>query len=145
MHNVLVLYAPDTEEARREVARVTAAFDATRFAATARPAGAAHIPDIAASDIVLFVTATGTPRGLPSDWNELVRALSGVNLASRMGGILSLGAARNGAGIREALRETDMSLFAEEPVLKDATEADLRRWTGDLCRSFKEFCDARGL
>lgn len=145
MHNVLVLYAPDTEGARRAVARVTDAFDASRFAVTARSAGASHIPHIAAADLVLFATEAGAAAGLPADWTELVRALAGVNLAARMGGILSLGRTKDAAGLRTALRDTDMSLFPEEPVLGKASEAELRAWVDALCLRFREFRDARGL
>lgn len=145
MHNVLVLYAPDAEDARRAAARVAAAFDAARFAVTALPARASHIPQIAAADLVVFATPAGASRGLPADWDELVRAFCGVNLASRMGGILSLGASGDAAGIRRALKDTDMTLLPEEPALGKMSDADLRRWVGDLCGRFQEFCGERGL
>jgi len=145
MHNVLVLYAPDTEGARRAVARLTAAFDASLFTVTARPAGTSHIPNIAAADIVLFATESGSSKGLHPDWDELVRAFSGVNLAARMGAIISLGEGAGASGMRRALRDTEMTLLGEEPVLSKVSDADLRRWVGELTARFKEFCDARGL
>jgi hypothetical protein len=145
MHNVLVLYAPDGEAARSAAARVSDAFDGSRFTVTARPAGTSHIPNLAAADLVVFATEAGASQGLPSDWNELVRAFAGVNLAAKVGGILSLGKTGDAAGIRKALRDTEITLLADEPALEKLSDADLRLWVGALCGRFREFLDARGL
>mgnify|MGYP000066165156 CR=1 FL=1 len=113
MLRAAVIYAPDEAPMRDLAQRVAAALDRGRFVVVVKPAAQAAIPDLAASDLVLLGSAAQGAAAVHSDFAELLRALSGVNLAGRVAGLFSSGGEAALLALKKALKDTDIHLAAE--------------------------------
>ena len=81
MHNVLILWAPDTAENRRVVEAVAGAFSDAKLAPLAKKVTDASVADVTGAEIIVFgAQKTGTT-DLPPEFNECVRYFKGITLA----------------------------------------------------------------
>jgi hypothetical protein len=128
MQQVFVTYAPETADARRIAAEVKAAFDGPDAVVAVKPASQSSILDIEPADLVLFGVGR-TDADIPPEYAELVRVFQGCNLAGRAAAFFPLGTPRASAGLRRALKPTEISVLDEEsgPGEK-AGRPDLRDW-----------------
>jgi flavodoxin len=142
MFRAAVIYAPAALQAVAE--RISAALDRKRFQVSVKPAEQASIPDLAAADLVLLGSSAQAQAGapLPVEFAELLRALSGINLAGRVGGIFAAGSDAPLAAWKKALQDSDLRV--DENLLRcDQADAQaLRGWVVELARQVEEL--ARG-
>lgn len=125
---VFVTYAPDTADARRTADELKALFVGPETAVSVKPASQASILDLEPVDLMLFGVGR-TDADVPSDYAELVRVFQGCNLAGRAAACFPLGPSRASAGLRRALKPTEISVLDEEPAAGDkAGRSDLRDW-----------------
>ena len=128
MQQVFVTYAPETTDARRVADEVKAAFEGPDTVVAVKPASQSSILDLEPVDLVLFGVGRTDP-DVPPEYAELVRVFQGCNLAGRVAAFFPLGAARASAGLRRALKPTEISVLEEEPGSGEkAGRPDLREW-----------------
>jgi hypothetical protein len=128
MQQVFVTYAPDTADARRIADEVKAAFEGPDAVVAVKPASQSSILDLEPVDLVLFGVGR-TDADIPSEYAELVRVFQGCNLAGRAAAFFPLGASRASAGLRRALKPTEISVLDEEPGPGEkAGRPELRDW-----------------
>ena len=121
-------YAPETADARRVADEVKAAFEGPDTVVAVKPASQSSILDLEPVDLVVFGVGRTDP-DVPPEYAELVRVFQGCNLAGRAAAFFPLGAARASAGLRRALKPTEISVLDEEPVAGEkAGRPDLREW-----------------
>ena len=137
----MFLYAPNSEELQNLGEAVVRAFKQKDVVATAKPALVSGIPDVLASDIIIFGLAGGKDLNPgESDFAEMFRAFAGINLAGKFAGLLSLDENASPAVFKEALKDTDIDIFNEElPVSSlNIKRARLRSWAGKLYHWVKD-------
>jgi flavodoxin len=138
MLRAAVIYAPAALQTAAE--RIAASLDRRRFQVILKPAGQASIPDLAAADLVLLGSAA-QPHGraaLPAEFAEILRALSGINLAGRVGGVFAAGGDAPLAAWRKALKDCGLRL-AENLLRADEADAQTQaRWVEELARQAEE-------
>ena len=140
MHRLLILYAPDNQEARNSTAAVASSFEQTDLDVVAIAAQKAQFNDVLAADISLYYSAVSDAALLHSDFAEIERALGGVNLAGKMSGLISLGGSKAPRLFRRALKDSNVFIFDEDLELESGT-ADrdkISMWSERLYRKFKE-------
>jgi len=144
MFRAAVIYAPAALQVVAE--RISAALNRKRFQVSVKPAEQASIPDLAAADLVLLGSSAQAHAqagaALPVEFAELLRALSGINLAGRVGGIFAAGSDAPLAAWKKALQDSDLRV--DENLLRcDQADAQaLRGWVAKLARQVEE--QARG-
>lgn len=119
---------------------VVQAFKQKDVTASAKPASTSGIPDVLASDIILFGLAGQEVEPGGSDFKEMFRAFSGINLAGKFAGLISIDDNSSPAVFREALKDTDIDIFTEELAvsLQNIRRARIRPWGGRLYRWVKD-------
>ncbi len=99
----------------------------------------ASIVDINASEIVIFASTSNGRGGVNDNFRDIVRALSGVNLAGRLLGIISFDGEDTYKAIKDIFKDTCINYF-EEPFPHDG-ERNLqlvKNWVNDLIKTYRE-------
>ncbi len=146
MYNVLILWAPDSSETRTIVESLRSAFNEGRFTTTAKKAVESSIVDIAAADLVIFGLQKSGPSEVPPEFSELMRVFKGVTLAGRAAGVFSVGMEKASAKMRKSLKDTEVSLFEEDPLFsheKPEKISEASEWAKKLAGFFQEVRSAR--
>jgi hypothetical protein len=133
-YQLTLLYAPDSKELQKLADAVTQSFKQKDVTASAKPASASGIPDILASDVILFGLAGQDIDPKKTDFAEMFRAFRGINLAGKFAGLLVIDDNDSPAIFRDALKDTDIDIFTEElPVSStDFKRARIRSWARKL-------------
>ena len=142
MFRAAVIYAPSSREDVAE--RISASLDRKRFRVSVKPAGQASIPDLAAADLVLLGSSAQAQgrAALPAEFAEILRALSGINLAGRVAGIFAAGGDAPLAAWKKALKDCGIRLDDNLLRVDGADPKALSGWVGGLARQVEEL--ARG-
>jgi flavodoxin len=125
MFRAAVIYAPADPTMIALAERVAASLDRQRFSVALKPAAQAAIPDLAGSDLVLLGCAPQGRAAIDADFTELIRALSGVNLAGRVAGLFTPAGEGALRALKKALKDTDIHLAPEN--LLPAGESEGKR------------------
>ncbi len=141
MLRAAVIYAPAALQTVAE--RIAASLERKRFQVNLKPAGQASIPDLAAADLVLLGSSAQGRAALPAEFAEILRALSGINLAGRVGGVFAAGSDAPLTAWKKALKDCGIRL--EENLLRcDVAEAQaLSAWVEGLARQAEELAGGR--
>jgi flavodoxin len=143
MFRAAVVYAPAALEAVAE--RISASLDRKRFQVSVKPAGQASIPDLAAADLVLLGSSP-QPQGraaLPAEFSEILRALSGINLAGRVAGVFAVGGDAPLAAWKKALKDCGIRLEDNLLCVDGADPKTLSGWVGGLARQVEDLAGGR--
>ena len=146
MHNVLILWAPDTPENRRIVDTVTAAFSDAKLSPSVKRAADATAADLTAAEIIVFGAQKPGSTDIPPDYNECIRFFRGITLAGRTAGFFSMGSEKAAARLRKALKDTEITQSDEEPLLADhkqGTSPEMSDWVRRLVGAHQEIQNAR--
>lgn len=138
MYNVVILWAPDSVENRRVAEAVRAAFDESKFKAITRKAAESSIVDLLAADIIVIGLQKTGASEVPTEYYDLLRIFKGITLAGRAAGVFSLGAEKASTKMRKSLKETEISLFEDDPVFSDQ-KSDKIPETGEWARKLAGF------
>ncbi len=141
MYNVVILWAPDSVENRRVAEAVRAAFDESKFTAITRKAAESSIVDLLAADIIVIGLQKAGASEVPTEYYDLLRIFKGITLAGRAAGVFSIGAEKASAKMRKSLKETEISLFEDDPVFFDQKSdkiPEAGEWARKLAGFFQE-------
>jgi flavodoxin len=146
MHNVLILWAPDTAENRRVVEAVAGAFSDAKLAPLAKKVTDATVADVTGAEIIVFGAQKTGMTDLPSEFNECVRYFKGISLAGRTAGLFSMGTEKVTARLRKALKDTEISQFEDDPLFTDQKAGrypEVTEWVKKLIGLHQELQNAR--
>jgi len=146
MYNVLILWAPDSIENRKNVDSLFHAFEPMKITAIMKTAAESTIADINNAQIVVLGAQKNGVSEVPADYAELLRIFKGIILAGRTAGFFSLGAEKSTARLRKALKDTEISQFDDEPVFADqkpGSGLEIAEWVRKLLTFHKEMLNAR--
>jgi flavodoxin len=142
MFRAAVIFAPAALGPLAE--KIAASLDRKRFQVSVKPAAEASIPDLAAADLVLLGSSAQGRASLPPEFAEILRSLSGINLAGRVGGVFASGSDAPLAAWKKALKDCDLRLGQENLLRADDADAKaLAAWIGDLTRQLEELAGGR--
>jgi len=119
MYNVVILWAPDSAENRRVAEAMRAALDAGKFTAIAKKAAESSIVDVVAADLIVIGLQKSGAAEVPTEYFELMRIFKGITLAGRAAAVFSVGAEKASQKIRKSLKDTEISLFEDDPIFVD--------------------------
>jgi flavodoxin len=133
MYRGVIIYAPAGAEMERLVRRLEECIDKDRFKVETKPAAEATIPDLAAADLFLLGSLPEGQNPIHTDFSEILRALAGVTLAGRIGGMFSLNSQPTLSAFREALQDCELNLSHRNfHNAADAESPDLNDWVAGL-------------
>ena len=139
MYSVLILWAPDSIENRKNVDLITHAFEPMKITPVVKTAAESTIADVNNAEIVVFGAQKNGASDLPPDYAEYLRVFKGITLAGRTAGFFSLGTEKATARLRKALKDTEIAQFDDEPVLADQKQGtEMADWTRRLITFHKE-------
>ena len=136
MFRVSVLYATGDSGVRDGAGRIAEAVQASRFAVRCQAVADSTVADLSSSDLIVFVTSGAE---LGSEFDDLARAFSGINLAGRMVAIAHLDGAAAAARLRGLLDDTD-ALLGETAALAKSLDG----WIDRTVQAFDDLMRSRG-
>ena len=137
MFRVAVIYAP--AELGTVAEKIAGLLDHKRFQVALKPAAEAAVADLSAADLVLLGSSPQGRGALPQDFAEILRALAGINLAGRVGGVFASGGDASLAAWKKALKDCELRLGPESFLRADGADASaLAGWIGGLTRQLEE-------
>lgn len=140
MTRVIIIYAPDDTATKKCADHLQKAFTKKEFFVDTRCAGKADIADIAAADAVILGSRGNRAVAIHADYQELLRAFSGVNFAGRIAGIYMEKDTNTFIEFSEALKDSDILIF-DEPLFipeKGIENTELTRWVKKYSTFLKE-------
>ena len=138
MYRGVIIYAPAGAEMERLVRRLGECIDKDHFKVETKPAARAVIPDLAAADLFLLGSLPEGQNPIHTDFSEILRALAGVTLAGRIGGVFSLNSQPTLSAFRTALQDCELILTDQNfHNAADAESSDLRDWIAGLVRQLE--------
>jgi hypothetical protein len=144
MYNVLILWAPDSIENKKNVDVVFHAFEPMKIIPAVKTAAESTIADVNNAHIVVFGSQKNGASDVPPEYAEYLRIFKGITLAGRTAGFFSLGTEKATARLRKALKDTEIAQFDDEPVVTDPKQsAEIADWVRRLVTFHKEMQNAR--
>ncbi len=145
MYRAAVIYAPEEDRVRTVAQAAAAALDARGVRVTLKEAVNAGIPDLTASDLIFLGCCSDDVGPIHHEFAEMVRALSGVNLAGRVAGVFGVDSPQTPRAFREALRDSEVTLEggAELAVQGPADPARIAAWADGLTSRLEELLNGR--
>lgn len=135
MYRAAIIYAPEEQRMLELVRSLEQSLDPGRFVVKTKGAAEAHMPDLAASDLFLLGSLPDGGQPIHPDFSEMLRALKGITLAGRVGGVFSLDSEATLAAFAEALEDCELDLPPEcfLSVTGQGPEREkLARWAQEL-------------
>jgi flavodoxin len=147
MFNVAIIYAPEDADIHEYAQQIHNEFKKSDMMATLKKAGKASIPDIAAADIVVFGSKEQEKDPIHSDFSQLIRSFSGVNLAGRAAAFFIMENSSTLSEFKKVLNDSDIH-FYKPPlyIKKDEQKANTKaiaKWVKDVYKSYKEMMHGR--
>ena len=141
MFRVVVLFGPPTLRALAD--EVAASFPKRRYTAATTAMGEADVSYLNAADVVVLVAAAELNGSPAADFGETSRALTGMNLAGRMAGLVTVGSSQSAgeaaATLRRGLDAGEGISPATDCLLQSPDQtADARRWAKSVATEFAE-------
>ena len=118
MRQVSIIYAPGDGAVAALAEELARTFDPGEFQVRLKRADEAHMPDLAAAEVILLGSQPEGRSAVHSGFAEIVRALRGINLAGRAAGIFVVGSRKTAEALRKALKDTDIEVAAEDLLLE---------------------------
>jgi flavodoxin len=134
MIKVVILYAPQDPAVKRFAETVQKAFDKKTFKVTVKSASQSQMPDITAADAVILGSKADDGTAVHSDFSELMRAFTGVNLSGRCAAFFGSQGTKTAHKFADALADSDISVF-ESPLVfqeKGAEAQKIKRWAAQF-------------
>ena len=140
MYHLTILYAPDTKDTRSAANSIADAFKRENLDVKVRPAREGGIPDVLASDIVIFGLDGKDLKPANTAFAEMFRAFKGINLAGKLSGLISFNKNNSPEIFRKALKDSDIEIL--DDVLSLATRSidgkKIKSWADKLYKKFKD-------
>ncbi len=145
MYRAVIIYAPADDQMQKLVRDIEECFDIDEFKVEIKAADQSHIPDLTAADLFLLGSLPEGGKPIHPDFSEILRALGGITLAGRVGGLFSVNSEPTIMAFRQALKDCELVLSDQSFLnLKSdqLTPAVLRGWVAALTRQLED--QARG-
>jgi hypothetical protein len=145
MYRAVIIYAPADDQMQRLVRDLDECFDRDSYNVEVKAAGQAAIPALAAANLFLLGSLPEGGKPIHPDFSEILRALGGITLAGRVGGLFSVNSEPTIEAFRQALKDcelvlSDQSYLNLKPDQLNSTV--LRGWVAALTRQLED--QARG-
>jgi hypothetical protein len=105
----------------------------------------ASIPDLTRADVFLLASLPSGEQPIHPDFAEILRALQGITLAGRVGGAFSVDSEATVRAFRQALRDCELDLAAENfrsLSAENLESSDLNVWVNTITGQLED--PARG-
>jgi len=137
MKKVLIIYSPEKHEIREVSDRIAEMFDEGSYSVSVKNAAGTEVPDITASDIVLFGSEDSGKDIKNGDYKELSRALSGISLAGRKASVFALSSEDPLISLSEMIKDCELTLPVKSILLsKDGKlikDKKIEQWIHKIC------------
>ncbi len=144
MYHIGVIYVPCDIEKQRVIDIIRRATDSKKYDIRVKMAADAAMPDIAASDIIIFASDSSSDNPINKDYSGIVRALKGINLSGRVAGIISFGTDDTVKAWQNVLEYTGITCHGESLVITDTIDEDnIRKWLKSLIRKYEVIVNGR--
>jgi flavodoxin len=139
IRKAVILYAPEGQEYRIPAEELGRSLAQVNLDVKVKAAKDAGIPDILAADVILLGSLTNGRGEVHEHFAEIVRAFEGINLAGRLAGLISYDEGDSHKIFEEALRDTDISVFAENLTVETAhTDAErIKSWAERIYANYE--------
>jgi flavodoxin len=145
MYRAVIIYAPAEDRMQELVRDLEECFDRDNFKVKITAAGRSTVADLTAADLFLLGSLPEGGKAIHPDFSEILRALGGITLAGRVGGLFSVDSKPTIEIFRQALKDCELVL-SDQNFLNLRTDqlgpAVLRDWVAALIRQLKD--QARG-
>ena len=137
MKKVIIIYSPENTEIKDSSNRLAERFDKDLYSVTVKNASGTEIPEIAASDIILFGSMDSEKEIQTKDYKELARALRGISLAGRKAALFSISSEETIDYLRDMIKDTELAvpvkglLFSKNG--KPVKEKNIEKWIDKIC------------
>jgi len=139
MCKVVILYAPDEKFINETANNIATVFNKGKCHTTVKSANQTKIPDITASDIIIFGPNTKEKKTVHPDYKEIIRAFTGINLAGRIAGFFTFGGNESINSFKEILHDTDISLYEPNFLIENNNDPDiLMKWVKNIITQYKD-------
>jgi hypothetical protein len=121
-------------------------FPSERFKVEIKTADQAAIPDLSAADLFLLGSLPAGEKPIHPDFTEILRALGGITLAGRVGGVFSVNSEPTLEVFRQALQDCELVLSDQNfrnISREQFTSPELREWIAALSGQLEN--QARGV
>ena len=144
MYHIGIIYVPCDIEKQRAIDIIKRAIDLKKYDIRVKLAADAAMPDIAASDIIIFASDSSSSNPINEDYSEIVRALKGINLSGRLAGIISFGTDDTAETWQNVLKCTGITCYEESLIITDTIdENNIRKWLKSLIRKYEVIVNGR--
>ena len=103
MYRAAIIYAPADDQIQQLVHRLEECFDRDSYEVEIKAAAQSTIPDLTAADLFLLGSLPEGGDPIHPDFSEILRALEGITLAGRVGGLFSMDSEPTLEAFRQAL------------------------------------------
>ncbi|MCK5006956.1 MAG: hypothetical protein KAR73_06170 [Spirochaetales bacterium] len=145
MYRAVIIYAPAEDQMQQLVHRLEECFDRDSYEVEVKAADQSTIPDLTAADLFLLGSLPDGGKPIHPDFSEILRALGGITLAGRVGGVFSVDSEPTVQAFRQALKDCELVLSDHSFLNLRAHQPDptvLRGWVAALTRQLED--QARG-
>ncbi|UCF96525.1 MAG: hypothetical protein JSV89_15275 [Spirochaetaceae bacterium] len=146
MYRGVIIYAPAVEPMEQLVHRLRDCFDRERFKVKVLTADQASIPDLTVADLFLLGSLPEGKLPIHSHFTEILRALRGITLAGRVGGIFTVDSEPTLTAFSHALQ--DCELVLSDGNFRNITDVrsestGLSEWIAGLTRQLESHARGR--
>jgi flavodoxin len=145
MYRAVIIYAPAEDRMQKLVRDLEECFDRDNFKVKITAADRSTVADLTAADLFLLGSLPEGGKAIHPDFSEILRALGGITLAGRVGGLFSVDSKPTIEIFRQALKDCEL-ILSDQNFLNLRTDqlgpAVLRDWVAVLTRQLKD--QARG-
>jgi flavodoxin len=141
MYRGLIIYAPSQDPMDRLAQRLGECFDRKLFTVEIKGADQAAIPDLAAADLFLLGSLPAGDQPIHPDFAEILRALNGITLAGRVGGVFAVDSEPTLSAFRRALQDCELVLSDENFRNMSGAGTDSKElgdWVSALTRQLQD-------
>ena len=141
MYWAVIIYAPADDQMQQLVHRLEECFDRYNYKVEIKAAGQAAMPDLSAADLFLLGSLPEGGKPIHPDFSEILRALGGITLAGRVGGLFSMDSEPTLEAFRQALKDCELVLSDQSFLNLKAHQLDptvLRGWVAALTRQLED-------
>ena len=141
MYRAAIIYAPADDQIQQLVHRLEECFDRDSYEVEIKAAAQSTIPDLTAVDLFLLGSLPEGGDPIHPDFSEILRALEGITLAGRVGGLFSMDSEPTLEAFRQVLKNCELVLSDQSFLNLRAGQLDppvLGGWVAALTRQLED-------
>ncbi len=141
MYRVVIIYAPAEDRMQKLVSDLEECFDRDNFKMKIKAADRSTVADLTAADLFLLGSLPEGGKAIHQDFSEILRALRGITLAGRVGGLFSIDSEPTIEIFRQAMKDCELVLSDQNFLNLKPDRLDpavLRGWVAALTRQLED-------